>query len=136
MKFHEKIEKLIALNEKELRQTVLIPLLKAMGFSDVYEFHGIREKGKDLIFREVSQMKEVFIHAAVVSTKDITGSTGDSKSSERILDQIRMALEEPFVDIYTGKNTHVDRCWVVTSGRILPTSIESISGHLHRSHLV
>ncbi|MCD4692383.1 MAG: hypothetical protein K8R79_05685, partial [Calditrichales bacterium] len=123
------------LNEKRLRQLVLIPLLKGMGFSDVYEFHGVIEKGKDLIFREVSQMKEVFIHASVVSVKDITGSTGDSKSSERILDQVRMALEEPFVDLYTGKNTYVDRCWVITSGRILPTAIESISGHLHRSHL-
>jgi len=135
MNLNEKITKLSSLSEKELRQLVLIPLLKGMGFSDVYEFHGVREKGKDLIFREVSQMKEVFIHTAVVSIKDITGSTGDSKSSERILDQVRMALEEPFVDLYTGKNTHVDRCWVMTSGRILPTAIESISGHLHRSHL-
>ena len=135
MNFDEKIKKISSLTEKDLRHLALIPLLKSMGFSDVYEFHGAREKGKDLIFREVSQMKEVFIHAAVVSAKDITGSTGDSKSSERILDQVRMALEEPFVDLYTGKNTFVDRCWVMTSGRILSTAVESISGHLHRSHL-
>lgn len=135
MKHDEKSKKLLGLNEQELRQQVLIPLLKGMGFSDIYEFHGHREKGKDLIFREVSQMKEVFIHAAVVSTKDITGTTGEAKSSERILDQVRMALEEPFVDLYTGRHTHVDRCWVITSGRILPTAIESISGHLNRSHL-
>ena len=74
-----------------------------MGFSDVYEFHGPREKRKDLIFREVSQMKGVFIHTAVVSKKDITGTTGDSKFSERILDQIRMALEEPLRNHY-GNN--------------------------------
>lgn len=135
MKYEEKSEKLSSLKELELRQQVLIPLLKGMGFSDIYEFHGQREKGKDLIFREVSQMKEVFFHAAVVSKKDITGTTGDAKSSERILDQVRMALEEPFVDLYTGRNTNIDRCWVITSGRIFPAAIESISGHLHRSHL-
>jgi hypothetical protein len=85
MNLNDKTKKISSLNEKEMRQLALIPLLKSMGFSDVYEFHGTREKGKDLIFREVSQMKEIFIHAAVVSVKDITGSTGDSKSSERIL---------------------------------------------------
>lgn len=83
MKHEEKSEKLSNLSELELRQQVLIPLLKGMGFSDIYEFHGPREKGKDLIFREVSQMKEVFFHAAVVSKNDITGTTGDAKSAER-----------------------------------------------------
>jgi len=135
MKIEEKLEKITNLSEQKLRQQVLIPLFKGMGFSDVYESHGTREKGKDLIFREVSQMKEVFIHAAVVSKKDITGTVGDPKSSERILDQIRMALDEPFVDLYTGKTTHVDRCWVITSGRILPSAIDNISGHLHKSNL-
>jgi len=46
-----------------------------------------------------------------------------------------MALEEPYVDIYTSRSTSVDWCWVFTSGRILPTAIDSISGHLQRSHL-
>jgi len=135
MKYEDKVEQLAKLAESEIRQQVLIPLLNAMGFSDVYEFHGPKEKGKDLIFREASCFKEIFIHAAVVSKHDITGSVGDTKSAERILDQVRMALEEPYVDIYTGRSTSVDRCWVFTSGRILPTAIDSISGHLQRSHL-
>jgi len=135
VKYEDKVERLSKLLESELRQQVLIPLLKAMGFSDVYEFHGPKEKGKDLIFREVSRLKEIFVHAAVVSKNDITGTVGDTKSAERILDQVRMALEEPYVDLYTGRTTHVDRCWVVTSGRILSSAIDSISGHLQRSHL-
>ena len=101
MKYEEKVERLKKLTEFEFRQQVLIPLLKAMGFSDVYEFHGPKEKGKDLIFREVSRLKEIFVHAVVVSKNDITGTVGDTKSAERILDQVRMALEEPYVDLYT-----------------------------------
>lgn len=135
MKYEEKAERLAKLTELEFRQQVLIPLLKAMGFSDVHEFHGTDEKGKDLIFREVSRLKEVFVHAAVVSKNDITGKVGDTKSAERILAQVRMALEEPYVDIYTGRTTIIDRCWVITSGRILSTAIDRISGHLQRSHL-
>ncbi len=135
MKYEDKVDSLAKLTESELRQQVLIPLLKAIGFSDVYEFHGAKEKGKDLIFREVSRLKEIFVHAAVVSKNDITGTVGDTKSAERILDQVRMVLEEPYVDLYTGRTTHADRCWVITSGRILPSAIDSISGHLQRSNL-
>jgi len=135
MKLEEKLEQLGKLKESELRRQVLAPLLGALGFADVHEFHGPREKGKDLIFREASRLGEVFVHAAVVSTHDITGTVGDTKSAERILDQVRQVIEEPYVDMYTGRQSSIDRCWVITSRRILPSAIESIAGHLHRSHL-
>jgi hypothetical protein len=50
MTFEQKKEKLQSLLEHELRGKLLVPLFQAAGYSDVHEFHGPREKGKDIIF--------------------------------------------------------------------------------------
>jgi hypothetical protein len=135
MNLEEKKKKLQSLNERELRGKVLIPLFQALGFSDVYETHGPTEKGKDMIFRETSKLGEPVVHAAVVSTSNITARVEDSSSAQRIIDQVRMALDEPYQDKHTGRETEVDRCWVVTSGRILSTATDSISGNLRKTNL-
>lgn len=135
MNLEDKKRKLQSLTERELRGKLLIPLFQALGFSDVYETHGPTEKGKDIIFRETSKMGESVVHAAVVSTEDMTARVEDSNSAKRILNQVEMALDEPYQDKSTGRNTEVDRCWVVTSGRILPTASASISGKLQKYNL-
>jgi len=44
---HDKFRKM---KEAELRTEVIIPLLRAMGFHDVFEFHGgSGEQGKDIV---------------------------------------------------------------------------------------
>lgn len=131
----EKKKRLTELNETELRREIIIPLLKAIGYSDVYEFHSTQEKGKDIIFREINRLKEIFIYAAVVSTDNITGKVGDDRSSSRILEQVEKALNEPFPDKYTGKILNIDRCWVITSGNIISTAIDSIIGKLEKYNL-
>ena len=135
MKYEDKSNKLKGLRESELYRRVIIPLLQAIGYSNVHEYHGVSEKGKDIIFREVSKLKDTYIHAAVVSTKDITGKVGDSQSASRILEQVEMALNEPYQDKYTGKTMHIDRCWVITSGKILNSAIDSIVGKLEKYNL-
>jgi len=132
MRFEDKRKRLQSLSERELRQEVIVPLFQAAGYSGVYEFHGPTEKGKDIIFREITVLGDVFVHAAVVSTHDLTGTVGDSRSALRILEQVEMALNEPYQDKYTGETTEVDRCWVVTSGRILSSATASISARLQK----
>ena len=47
------------MREDDLRELVLIPLLRVMGYRDVYKYHGgDNEKGKDIVcwhFRKVGQ---------------------------------------------------------------------------------
>jgi hypothetical protein len=95
MNLEEKKKKLQSLNEQDLRGKVLIPLFRALGFSDIYETHGAMEKGKDIIFRETSKMLTPVVHAAVVTTANVTGRVEDSNSAKRILAQVEMALDEP-----------------------------------------
>lgn len=124
-----------SLSEQELRRQVLIPLFSAAGFHDVNEHHGAHEKGKDLLFREISRFNEAFLHGAVVSREDIVGTVGNSKSASRVLEQAEIALNDEFTDKYSGAQVTLDRCWVITSGRILPTAMESIAGKLKKQNL-
>jgi hypothetical protein len=135
LKYEDKKEIIKKLRESELRRNVIIPLLKAAGYSDVHEFHGTIEKGKDILFREPNKLGESFIHAVMVSKEDISGVVGDSKSASRILEQAEMVFNESYKDKYTGKIVSVDRCWVITSGNITPQAIESISGKLEKYNL-
>jgi hypothetical protein len=75
------------------------------------------------------------VHAVVASRADLTGKVEDTSSAKRILDQVELVLDEPYYDKYTGRDTEVHRCWVVTSGRILASAMESIAGKLQKSNL-
>lgn len=135
MKYEEKRDKIRKLKEDELRPLLLIPLLQAMGFHRVYEYCGGNEKGKDIIFHDTNKLDEDITYAAVVSRANINAQVGDSRSALRVYDQATMALREPFTDMYTGRPGVVDRCWIITSGAIKTTAVESIAGRLKDSGL-
>lgn len=135
MRYEEKKKRLTDLAEVDFRSQVVIPLFRALGYSDVHEFHGPIEKGKDILFREPSKLGESFTHAIIASTQDISGKVGNSKSAARILEQAEMVFNEEYKDKYTGKTNNVDRCWVLTTGTISPHAIESISGKLEKYNL-
>lgn len=130
MKFDEKREKLGKLSEPELRTNLMLPLLSGMGFSHFYDHHSSTERGKDIIFREIDKTGDAIVYAAVTTVRDIDGSVDSSQFAGRTLDQIRMALTEPFHDTYTGREETVQRCWVVTTRSIKPSARDSINGAL------
>lgn len=132
MKYEAKIKSIKELNENKLRNSVIIPLLKAMGFQNVHEFHGSTERGKDIIFSETTKFGDNKIHAIVVSTKDITGAVQDNNSAYRILEQIEKSMNEKFTDKYFGRSVSPDRCMFITSGKIKNTAIDSIVGKLEK----
>lgn len=135
MKTDLKLQRLRKLDERTLRREVLIPLFRAAGYSDVLEHHGPTEHGKDIIFREVSRLREVFVHAVVVTTHDINGRVGDDKNAARMLEQVEQALNEPYRDKYTGRESSIDRCWVITCGVIKATATDSICSKLEKYNL-
>ncbi len=135
MKYDEKIKLIKSLNEKAFRGNVLIPLINAMGFSDARDNHGVYERGKDIIFRSLTPWGDVEVYAAVVTMNDITGNANNDNYSRRALDQIKMALSQPYTDIYTGRTSKIDRCWFVSAGNIKGASMESISGELDSLYL-
>jgi len=123
------------LTEEQLRQVVLIPLFRRMGFKSVIEYHGTVEKGKDIICYYTDPSGEKHNLAAVVKRTNIHGAVGKKGSAGEILIQTEQSFNEPYTDIYNLKELVIDECWIVTSGEIKNTAIESIRGKLRKSNL-
>lgn len=112
------IEILHGLNENDLINYVLVPLLNEMGFRPVTptRFHGPGELGKDILpffkenefgFREyyAVQAKAVGIHA----------KAGKSGNVNEVIDQAKTALSTAFFDPTDNSRKKIDHLVVVTS---------------------
>jgi signal transduction histidine kinase len=131
-----KILYLQSLDESRLRATILLPLLRRMGLEDVLEYHGGgAEKGKDIVCRYKDPLGELHYVGIVVKRTDIHGAVGKKGSASEVLFQVEQTLNEPFSDVYSLDNVGIRECWVITSGIIKNTAIESIRGKLGKSNL-
>ncbi|MDI6784838.1 MAG: NACHT domain-containing protein, partial [bacterium] len=107
-----------------------------MGFKDVIEYHGgIAEKGKDIIYYTMDDFENKEYTGVVAKSNDITGSVSDDEGAKNILFQIEQTLQEGYTDVYNLNKLKIDKCLVITSGKIKNTAIESINGKLENSHL-
>lgn len=111
------------MTEKDLRQQILIPLLKAMKYQDVYEYHGPYEFGKDIIGWKIDELDNRQNLALVVKA---TAVSGQSAASADIENQVRQRFGKPYIDPVTGCEEEIDRCWVVSNKPISPHSVDRI----------
>lgn len=131
-----KKSKLKDLCENDLRKNVIIPLLMKMHYFDCVENHHSNEKGKDIICKEYDERFDTFKYVAViVKTTDITGSSSSSNSIFNLVVQVKQAINEPYKDIYNLSEINIDKCIIITTGRIIPQALESIYNTLKREHL-
>jgi len=128
--------KLKQLKEKQLREDILIPLFRAMGFRDVFEYHGgSLEKGKDIIMWKPNESGNRINYAVIVKTTNISGKVTGKSSAGEVRIQIEQCFNEPCKDPVTGKKIDVDRCWIVTSKKITKEALEAIGGILESQNL-
>jgi signal transduction histidine kinase len=123
------------LNEDQLREVVLLPLLRRAGYQDVVHYHGPQEKGKDVICWYRDPVNERRYLAIVAKAGRIHGAVGKSGNASEVLNQVQQVFDEGYTDIYGLKDVIIDECWVVTSGEIVGSAIESIKGRLRKSNL-
>jgi len=121
--------------EAKFREAFLIPLLQRMGYRDVIEYHGNAEKGKDIICWYLDPSGQKRFVALVVKKGNIHGAVGKPGNASEILSQTQQVFDEPYTDIYGLKEVVMDECWVVVTGDILDTAVESIRGRLRKSNL-
>lgn len=110
-------EQVRRMKEDELRREILIPLLKRMGFRDVYEHHGgENEQGKDIVCWKPDELDNRRNYALVVKATTITGDAAQGKgSAANVWTQIHQCFGQPFADVRTGEACQVHHCWVVTN---------------------
>jgi hypothetical protein len=125
-----------AMNEKELRKKVLVPLLNAMGFQGVYIQHGgSLELGKDIVCWQNDQFSGRLNYAVVAKAESIKGAVTGASSATEVLNQVEQCFNEPYVDHQTGQERKVERCFVITSKQIISTALHSIKGKLAKGNL-
>ncbi len=124
------------MTESELREGVVIPLLRTMGYRHIFLQHGgSPEKGKDIVCHRVDSLGDQRHLAVVVKKTDIHGTVGKSGSASEVLYQLNQVLDEPYTDVYSLRPVEISECWVITSGRIVNTAVESILGQLRHTGL-
>jgi len=136
MNFDEKLSKLSSLNEKSLRENLLMPLLSRMGFKSPMMNHGPGERGKDIVCFDFNRLGEKEYVAIVAKATDLDGSVSSSESLQTLLNQIQQCFDVGYDDLFSGKKrVTMDRVWVVTSKRIVSGAEATIFGTLEKSNL-
>jgi hypothetical protein len=107
------------MKEEVLSREVIIPLLKAMGYRDVYEHHGgSGEQGKDIVYWKEEESGKRHNVAIVAKAVPLTGQAKGKGSSGEVAMQVNQCFGEPFLDPMTGEPQDVHECWVVTNKKI------------------
>jgi tetratricopeptide (TPR) repeat protein len=131
----DKLKKVADLDEKSLREAVLLPLLSRMGVRAVTIYHGPRERGKDIVGFDLDHFGNREYIAVVAKTTDLDGSISSSSALREVLFQVEQCFDVPYEDLFGMRSITMDRVWVVTSGRIVPGAADSVFEGLRKRNL-
>ena len=128
-------EKLSELDEKGLREDVLLPLLTRLGCKAPTICHGPQERGKDIIAYTYDLLGQREHLAVVAKAVDLSGSVSSSKGLREVVHQVQQCFDEPYEDLFGMTRVSIDRVWIVTSKRILSGAETSIFSSLEKNNL-
>lgn len=118
----KEIEKLN--NEADFTISILIPLLRKLGFSNVRYNHGKKEYGRDVIFSRRTEFDEFEHWGVQVKFGDVSG--GVNSDIDELIGQAEDAFKMPFYDIYTRSKQRISKLLIVVSGRFKENAVEKI----------
>ena len=101
----------LQMEESDLRQKVIVPLMEAMGFRDVFETHGSRERGKDVVGWKEAQLGSREYTAVVAKAKRFSGSS----AAGDVAKQVNQAFNSPAQDPRSLEERAIHRVWVVVN---------------------
>jgi len=113
-----------AVDEQDFALSVVIPLLRKLGFSNIRYNHGRREFGKDIIFSRRTEFDDFEFWGAQVKYGDISGAA--NSDIDFVILQVDDAFKVPFYDLYTKRKERISKLLVVISGKFTENAIEKI----------
>ena len=131
----EKLKKLSELDEKGLREDVLLPLLTRLGCKAPTIYHGPQERGKDIITYTHDLLDQRTYLAVVAKAVDLRGSVSSSTGLREVLHQVQQCFDIPYEDLFGMAKVSIDRVWIVTSKRVLSGAETSIFSTLKKNNL-
>lgn len=111
-------------DEREFTISVVIPLLRKLGFLNVKYNHGKREFGRDVVFARFTEFGELEFWGAQVKYGSVSGEA--NSEIDEMIGQFDDAFKMPFYDVYTRKREHISKLLVVVSGRFTENAVEKI----------
>src|SRR5207249_1360593 len=102
-----------------------------MGFQDVYELHGVGERGKDIVCWKNDVLGHPENYALVVKATGISGAAASGKgTAAEIQTQMHQCFGAPYENPRTGKHETVNKCWIVSNKKISSSARPSIKSAL------
>jgi len=135
MDSNPKLAKLYSLDEKALRENLLVPLLTRMGLKAAAVYHGPRERGKDIVCFDVDRLGNREYIGVVAKTTALDGSVSSTNSLREVLCQIEQCFNVPYEDLFGMTRVSMNRVWVVTSQKIVSGAADSIFDQLAKTNL-
>lgn len=117
-----------AKDEKDFSISVVIPLLRKLGFSDVRYNHGKREFGKDITFSKKIEFDEYEFFGAQVKHGNISGGAGSE--IDDIISQLDDAFKMPFYNVYSRRKEYISKLVIIISGKFTENAIMKICGKI------
>ena len=111
-------------NEADFTISLLVPLLRKMGFSDVRYNHGKKEYGKDIIFSRRTEFDEYEYWGVQVKFGDVLG--GINSDIDTLVGQAEDAFKMPFYDVYTRSRQRISKLLIAISGKFTENAVEKI----------
>ena len=111
-------------NEADFAISILVPLLRKMGFSDVRYNHGKKEYGKDIIFSRRTEFDEYEYWGVQVKFGDVSG--GVNSDIDTLVGQAEDAFKMPFYDVYTRSRQRISKLLIAISGKFTENAVEKI----------
>lgn len=121
-----------AMDEAPFRAKVLVPLLKAMGYGGVYEWHGgSGELGKDVVGWKIEPTRHVRTSVAIVAKAKVPSP---NPAVQDIAAQVAQALNTPFNEPTTGELIDVNECWVMVNKPLKKETRERIRATIQKEY--
>ena len=111
-------------NEADFTISILAPLLRKIGFSDVRYNHGKKEYGKDIIFSRRTEFDEYEYWGVQVKFGDVPG--GVNSGIDTLVGQAEDAFKMPFYDVYTRSRQRISKLLIAISGKFTENAVEKI----------
>jgi hypothetical protein len=111
-------------NEADFALSILVPLLRKMGFVNVRYNHGNREYGKDIIFSRRTEFDEYEYWGVQVKFGDVSGAVNGE--IDTLIGQAEDAFKMPFYDVYTRSKHRISKLMIAISGKFTENAVEKI----------
>src|SRR5258708_4287513 len=82
--------------EKDLRENLLVPLYRNMGFSQVDLTHGANEKGTDIVLTGKSEFGDYTYTSVIVKSTPINNATSGKNTAANLIQQITLAINSGY----------------------------------------